>query len=103
MHEQHSIHLHVRELEVPLLVMQCFGMMEGARYSDLVAEGKLAGVKSILHYTPPGAETVEEFESRAKAFFCEICKYVDNLIHVFAIGIGRRQILKLANTDCNVL
>ena len=51
--------------------------MEGASYSDLIAEGKLAGVKSILHYTPPGAETAEDLESRAKDFFCEICKYVN--------------------------
>ena len=56
--------------------MQCFGIMEGVSYSDLIAEGKLAGVKSILHYTPPGAETIEEFNSRAMDFFCEICKYV---------------------------
>ena len=62
--------------------MQCFGVMEGVNYSDLIAEGKLAGVKSILHYTPPGAETIEEFNSRAMNFFCEICKYVDYYCYV---------------------
>ena len=50
--------------------------MEGANYFDLIAEGKVAGAKSMLHYTPPGAETIEQFDSRAMDFFCEICKYV---------------------------
>lgn len=66
----------------PPLFMQCFGVMEGVNYSDLIAEGKLAGVKSVLHYTPPGAETIEEFDSRAMSFFCEICKYVDYYCYV---------------------
>ena len=66
----------VERMLSPSFVLQCFGVMEGVSYSDLIAEGKLAGVKSILHYTPPGAETIDEFASRAMDFFCEICKYV---------------------------
>ena len=67
--------------------------MEGVNYSDLIAEGKLAGVKSILHYTPPGAETIEEFDSRAMDFFCEICKYVASII----LYGGSDQLLNMAH------
>ena len=66
----------VKRMLSPSFILQCFGVMEGVNYSDLIAEGKLAGVKSILHYTPPGAETIDEFTSRAMDFFCEMCKYV---------------------------
>ena len=67
--------------------MQCFGVAEGLTYSDVITEGKLAGVKSMLHYTPPGAETIEEFNSRAMDFFCEICKYVGYINDILGIII----------------
>ena len=53
---------------------QSFGVMEGANYSDLIDKAKKAGVKSIMAYNPTGAETIQDLSSRAKAFFCEICK-----------------------------
>ena len=57
--------------------------MEGASYTDLIAEAKKAGVRSIIGFTPPGAETVEVLCNRAKDFFCEICKYViDALLYI---------------------
>lgn len=50
--------------------------MEGTSYSELIAEAKRTGVKSIMKFCPPGAETVEQLLGRTKDFFCDICKYV---------------------------
>ena len=64
--------------------------MEGATISDLMDKAKKAGVRSIMMYIPAGAESIEELSSRAKAFFCEICKYMILCVEI----ISKRDIGK---------
>ncbi|XP_007902363.1 fructose-2,6-bisphosphatase TIGAR [Callorhinchus milii] len=65
-----------------------YGIAEGKPLSDLRAMAKAAGQK-CPYFTPPGAETVEEVQARAKEFFNFLCEFVVKTAKKNVVGVDQ--------------